>query len=186
MSERYLLRPMADSDLERVLAWRNSERIRTCMFTDQPIALEAHRAWWDRAKSNPQAEHLVFERDGLPLGVVNVTQIDRHHGRCSWGFYIGEAEAPRGSGTVMGILALDHIFHRLGVRKLCAEVLGSNAASLGYHLKLGFKQEGRLVRHVLKGDRYEDVVLFAHFAADWAAARPLLAATHLASGDNHE
>lgn len=166
---------MTDGDLECVLAWRNSERVRSCMFSDQVIPLEQHRAWWERAKNSPSSVHLLFEKDGVPLGVVNFTGIDAQNGRCSWGFYVGEETAPRGTGTVMGILALDFAFGSLGMRKICAEVIGFNSASLGYHHKLGFIQEGRLARHVLRGDRYEDVVLFALFAEDWPKARrPLL------------
>lgn len=169
--KRFELRPMADSDLERVLAWRNSERVRSCMFSDELIALADHRAWWERAKTSSTSVHLIFEVDGVPMGVVNFTGIDRRNGRCSWGFYVGAEDAPRGTGTIMGILALDHAFESLGMRKICAEVIGFNTASLGYHRKLGFAQEGCLVRHVLRGSGYEDVVLFALFAEDWPEAR---------------
>ncbi|MNX24305.1 Spermidine N(1)-acetyltransferase [compost metagenome] len=167
----YALRPMADADLERVLAWRNSERVRSCMFSDQLIPLEQHRAWWERAKTSPTSVHLIFEKEGVPMGVVNFTAIDRQNGRCSWGFYVGPENTPRGTGTLMGLLAIDYAFGTLGMRKICAEVIGFNTASLGYHRKLGFLQEGRLARHVLRGNGYEDVVLFALFAEDWPEAR---------------
>lgn len=171
MSRRYALRPMTDTDLDRVLAWRNSERVRSCMFSEQLIAPEEHLAWWERAKSSPTSVHLIFEVSGAPQGVVNFTSIDHRDSRCFWGFYIGAEDAPRGTGTIMGILALDYAFRTLGIRKVCAEVIGFNTASLGYHRKLGFAQEGCLTRQVLRGSRYEDVLLFALFAEDWSEAR---------------
>lgn len=179
MASRYQIRPMTQEDLSRVLAWRNSERVRSCMFSDQPIVLMDHLAWWERARANTLAKHLIFEVDGMPMGVVNFTGIDRQDGRCDWGFYLGESNAPKGTGTFMGVLALDHAFGALGIRKVCAEVIGFNVASLGYHRKLGFKEEGRRVRHRLRADRLEDVVLFAMFAEDWPDARKQLQESHL-------
>lgn len=168
------LRPMRHDDLALVLEWRNSDRVRSCMYSQTLITPEAHAAWWERAQANPTSEHLVFEANEKPLGVVNLTDIDRANGRCDWGFYIGAPDAPSGSGTLMGVLALDRVFATLGLRKVSAEVLDFNAPSLRYHLKLGFVEEGRRLRHFRQGERFVDVILLALFEEDWARARQAL------------
>lgn len=161
------LRPVEEADLEKVLEWRNSDRIRPVMFTDRLISLEDHRAWYERLLNDQNSRCLIFEVMGRPAGVVNVVQIDRQNGRCTWGFYLGEAGSPPGSGMSMGYLALEYIFENLCLRKLCGEVLASNKKSIEIHKKLGFVEEGRYLRHVLKNGHYEDVVAMAMFNEDW-------------------
>ena len=161
------LRPVEEADLEKVLEWRNSDRIRSVMFTDRFISREDHRAWYERLRNDENSRCLIFEVRGRLAGVVNVVQIDRQNGRCTWGFYLGEAGSPPGSGMAMGYQALEYIFENLCLRKLCGEVLASNIKSIEFHKKLGFTEEGRYLRHVLKNGRYEDVVAMALFNEDW-------------------
>jgi UDP-4-amino-4,6-dideoxy-N-acetyl-beta-L-altrosamine N-acetyltransferase len=172
MLENCRLRKMTDADLPLVLTWRNSDRIRNMMYSDHVISPEEHRAWFVRETNRDDCHHLVFECDGRPVGVVNVTQVEPRHRRCHWGFYLGEEHLPKGCGTAMGVLALDFIFDNLQLNKVVGEVLASNTASLKYHHRLGFVDEGRLVAHVNKGGRFEDVVTLAHFADQWRLVRP--------------
>lgn len=165
------LRPIEESDLDRVLGWRNAEHIRAAMFTDQIITIDEHRAWYERLKKEESIKCLIFEIHGRPVGVVSIAQIDICSKKCSWGFYLGETCTPPGSGTAMGYLALNYIFINLQIRKLCGEVLASNIKSIDYHKKFGFIVEGRFVKHVLKNGRYEDVVAFALFGEDWLNLR---------------
>jgi UDP-4-amino-4,6-dideoxy-N-acetyl-beta-L-altrosamine N-acetyltransferase len=141
------------------------------MYTDHEITMDEHRAWFERLRREPDPPFLVFEFRGMPIGVVQVTQIDRRNNKCYWGFYIGDPEAPPGSGTALGFFGLNHIFEVMKIRKLCAEAFASNSASLKFHKRLGFVEEGRLVRHVLKSGRYEDIVSFALFQEDWIRHR---------------
>jgi len=165
--EKCRLRPLEEADLEKVLEWRNSDRIRTAMFTDRIITMDEHRAWFERLNKEKNAICKIFELQGRPVGVVNIVQIDRHNHKCSWGFYLGEVDVPRGTGTVMGYLALEYIFETLDIHKLCAEVLAFNTLSIKLHKKLGFVEEGRFKKHVLKNGSYEDVIAMALFYEDW-------------------
>ncbi|MFZ5632095.1 MAG: UDP-4-amino-4,6-dideoxy-N-acetyl-beta-L-altrosamine N-acetyltransferase [Bacillota bacterium] len=165
---------MEKADLEKVLEWRNSDRIRAVMFTDRLITMDEHRAWYEGIKNDENTLCFIFEVQGSPAGVVNVVGIDRRNGRCSWGFYLGEAGAPRGTGTAMGLLALEYVFEVLGLRKLCGEVLASNTKSIEFHKKLGFVEEGRFIKHVLKDGKYEDVVAMALFNEDWVRIKQRL------------
>jgi UDP-4-amino-4,6-dideoxy-N-acetyl-beta-L-altrosamine N-acetyltransferase len=169
--EEYRLRPIEERDLDTVLRWRNSDRIRENMYTDHEIELDEHRAWFEKLRMEPVPTFLVFEFRGKPIGVISVTKIDKRNNTCYWGFYIGDPGAPPGSGTALGYFGLNHIFEVLRIRKLCAEAFGFNAASLKFHKRLGFVEEGRLAKHILKNDRYEDIVSFALFEEDWARHR---------------
>jgi UDP-4-amino-4,6-dideoxy-N-acetyl-beta-L-altrosamine N-acetyltransferase len=167
----YQIRPIAESDLETVLRWRNLKTIRGYMYTDHVISMNEHKVWFEELQSEHSAYCLIFEFNGTPLGVININKIDLHNKRCHWGFYIGELNAPRGSGTIMGYLGLEFIFEKLKVRKLCSEAFAFNNASIRYHRKLHFKQEGKLLKHVLKNSKYEDIILFAFLRDDWLRLR---------------
>lgn len=164
------LRPLEEKDLEMVLAWRNSERVRSFMYTDHLISIEEHRRWFSGL--NPQQQVcLVFELNGRACGFVNIYQIDRRHERCTWGFYIGVEGVPRGTGLLMGYLAMEYMFQGLPVGKICSEALITNKASVAYHHKLGFTDEGILRAHIKKAGHLEDVLMLALFRDSWASRR---------------
>ncbi len=164
-----ILRPVERKDLEKLLEWRNADRIRAFMYTDHIISPEEHAAWFERLGTNDTAYALLFTVNGRPLGVVNVTSIDRRNGTCHWGFYIGEADAPRGSGTALGYLGLYYIFDTLGIRKVIGEAFAFNEASIAFHRRLGFSQEGHFVQHVVKNGSCQDILSFALFRDQWEA-----------------
>jgi len=169
--EDYRLRPLEEMDLERILMWRNSDRIRAVMFTDHHISEDEHRAWFMRMQQLEDAVGLIFEVKGRSAGLVYFSRIDYHNGLCFWGFYLGEENLPKGTGTIMGFLALDYAFENLGIRKLIGETLAFNTASIKFHKRLGFVEEGRSVRQILKNGRYEDVISFVRFNEGWQKSK---------------
>ncbi|RXZ78907.1 UDP-4-amino-4,6-dideoxy-N-acetyl-beta-L-altrosamine N-acetyltransferase [Paenibacillaceae bacterium] len=168
--EGYRLRAMAESDLEQVLAWRNSLRIRNHSYEDHMITMEEHLRWFAAMQQGTGKIQLIVDFDQTPIGAVNFTPVDIH-GRCFWGIYLGDTEAPRGSALRIGYLGLRYAFELRGVRKLIAEILHFNIASLKFHAKLGFQEEGRFIWHVAKNDGYADVVTTALFQENWLAGK---------------
>jgi UDP-4-amino-4,6-dideoxy-N-acetyl-beta-L-altrosamine N-acetyltransferase len=172
--EDFLLRPMAETDLSLVLEWRNSDRVRANMYTDDIIPLESHLNWFSGAKSDPKARYFVLEHKGTPVGVVNVVQIDQRNRKCYWGFYLGATDAPKQSGPAMEFLALEYMFDTLKMHKVCCEVFTFNDAVVKLHKKFGFTEEGVLVDHILKNDKYEDAVAMAIFKDAWDSLKATL------------
>jgi len=170
----YQLKPLEKAKLSTVLEWRNGEHVKPYMYTDHAIMWEEHLQWYEKLKENPTEKVLLLYWQGQPIGLVSFKQIDLTHSRCYWGFYIGNSSAPKGSGTVLGILALDYIFEEVGIRKLCAEVIETNVRSYHYHQKLGFEEEGRLKEHICKDNRYIDVFTMGIFADKWKEVREKL------------
>ena len=169
--EDFQLKPIHSENLKIVLQWRNSQRVKSFMYTDHQITWDEHCKWFESLKTDPLRETFLYYHKNLPLGLVNFTNINKENARCYWGFYIGEETAPKGSGTIMGILALDKIFNEVGMNKVCAEVIHTNSGSFRYHKKLGFIVEGRFVDHVWKDNQYLDVIPMALFTENWAKVR---------------
>jgi len=158
---------MTEADLPLVLSWHNSDSVRRYMFTDGVITEAEHRAWWKRTSVEDASRHYVFELDGRPSGVVNVTGLDCIDGTASWGLYLADNDAEPGTGSAMAWLALSEVFGPLGVRRLLCEAFAFNEAALRLYDKLGFRREGLRVAHRKHGAAFEDVVELALFSDDW-------------------
>ena len=169
-----MLRPVEERDLELILVWRNSERIRSSMYTDHVITREEHLRWFERLQSERPALSLIFEISGKAVGIVNVNRMDRVNNTCHWGFYLGDTDAPRGCGTIMGFLGLEYLFEKLNIRKVIGESFVFNQASIAFHEKLGFSREGHFRRHVLKNGDFQDILAFGLFAEQWPTLKPEL------------
>ena len=168
---RYVLRDMTTDDLRLVFEWRNQERIRNAMYTDHVISWDEHTQWFARVSSDPSNRQLVFEVDGRPVGVVSFTDIDVVNQRARWGFYLGESDVARGTGSRMEFLALNFAFDTLELRRLSCEVFVFNDKVTKLHGKFGFVEEGRLREHNLKAGVFEDVVLLGMLKDEWLSRR---------------
>lgn len=167
LSAAVRLRAMREDDLERVLSWRNHPEVRRYMYSQHEIGLDEHRRWFERAAQDPARHLLVFEKDGLPRGFVNLSLI-ASGGIADWGFYVAP-EAPKGTGRLLGRSALDYAFIEVGLHKVCGQALAYNERSIRFHRSLGFLEEGTLRDQHHDGQRYHDVVCFGLLAAEWPA-----------------
>ncbi len=167
---RYALRDMREDDLPLVLSWRNERRVSEFMFTGHEIAWDEHVAWFRRMGADSNAAQLVFEIDGHPVGVVGFTGLGDPGGVASWGFYIGDDTAPKGSGSRMLAFALDHVFALPGIVALDSEVIAANRASRRAHERLGFRNVG-LMQHSQEGSGDTEVVVYAITANEWRIRR---------------
>ncbi len=177
------LRPLATADSGRVLAWRNSPEVAAYMYTDHAISADEHGRWLDKALNADDRRFWIIEDDGAPVGLANVTGIDRARRRCEWAYYLGEASVRgRGVGAAVEFIVVDHVFSALGLHKLWCEVLIENEAVWRLHESFGFKREAHFRDHVLKAGRFQDVIGLGLLVGDWAQVRDTCAARLASKG----
>lgn len=165
------LRPLTEEDLSLVLLWRNSPEVRMSMFRSTEISVEEHIAWFERTRYDPSSFYFLhFTNEIEADGLVYFTQYDRVARTAFWGFYKAPGAIP-GTGRRMGVEALDYSFFELKLHKLSGEALANNGASLRFHKKLGFTQEGLFRDGHYNGATYVDVVRFAILDAEWSRQR---------------
>ncbi|GAA0454011.1 UDP-4-amino-4,6-dideoxy-N-acetyl-beta-L-altrosamine N-acetyltransferase [Alkalibacillus silvisoli] len=170
----YRLENLTEPYLLQVLTWRNQPHVREMMYTDHLITKEEHEKWFENViRSNESIVKLLFYQE-TPLGLVQFNHIHERFKRCYWGFYIGEKNPPNKTGTALGILALDYIFLKQGLEKVLAEVIENNTRSFHYHKKLGFVEEGRFIKHIIKHNQALDVIPMALFNDEWQQVRTKL------------
>ena len=156
----YMLRPVREGDSELLLRWRNADHIRPFMYTDHLISESEHRQWFARMMGDESSAYFILEGSGGPLGMVCFTGIDENDRSAVMGCYLGETDAPRGSGTAMGYLALEWIFSNREVRQVRAEVLDFNEASRRFFTRLGFEETDVLPGKLERRGRKLDVIKF--------------------------
>jgi methionyl-tRNA formyltransferase len=165
------LRPLTEQDLSLVRAWRNAPEVRRNMYTAHEISAAEHQAWFSRLKDDATSRWFIHEDAvGKPDGVVYFTHLQPSIVSAFWGFYAAPG-ALQGTGTRLGLDALDTAFEVLGLHKLNAEAIASNEASLRFQKKLGFREEGQFRDHHFNGQRYVDVVRLGILASEWAGKR---------------
>jgi UDP-4-amino-4,6-dideoxy-N-acetyl-beta-L-altrosamine N-acetyltransferase len=144
------------------------------MYTDHIISDKEHAFWMEKVLVDSRVNYQIFEMHGSPIGQVNLVQIDKINTSCYWGFYVGVENPPSGVGSVMEFLAIEYIFEKLLIRKLCCEVFVFNKTVIKLHKKFGFVEEGCLKEHVFKGEKYEDVLSLALFSSQWLEVKSRL------------
>jgi len=163
------LRCVVEADRERLRAWRNQAHIRQVSLNPDRISAKEHNAWFSRVLSRDDGVWTVFEHGGQPLGHCNA--IARPSGDWEWSFYIGQTDAPPGSGTRMMALLAEHLFHATDAPHVDGLVLRDNPRSHALHRRLG--GEASDVSHELTRYRLT--------RSTWLALSPTLAQTLFSS-----
>ncbi len=154
------LQPIEACDLELIRRWRNSDRVRSAMFSDGLIDAEQQRQWFAGLQGVQDRCYLLYRQSERGLGLVYFTEIDRVAGEAHWGFYVGADDAPAGCGTSMCRLGLMYAREVLQLQRIIGEVLADNLRSQSLHLRLGFALEQRRAAQALKEGIPRDVLRY--------------------------
>ena len=108
---------------------------------------------WSAMQQDPEREVLVYDRRGVPAGVVTFFDIDRAAGTAWWGYYLDNAGlSARGELMPAWIdiqrKAIRYAFEELSVRTLEGEVLAANDAVRRLNRRHGFTEVGTTTRDV--------------------------------------
>jgi len=167
------LRFIKEEEVELMRVWRNSPSVRNNMYTRHEISNDEHQAWWNRTLQRKDQQYWMYAQDNEPLGIVAFTSIDLINKNCSWAFY-ASPEAPRGTGSKMEFLALEHAFDNLMLYKLYCEVLAYNTPVIKLHQKFGFQIEGIFRKHHKVDEGYTDIYRLGIFSSDWKKNREMM------------
>lgn len=166
------LRDLRGEDEAILFQWRSEPEVDRWMSDAELPSREAHAAWFNALRTDPDLRGWMITRAGAPMGLITLSGLSSHHRRASLHWFLGSAEARgRGVGRAAQVLGLDLAFGELGLHKVFAEVMADNDAALKAQSAAGFRREGYLRGHVLKGGEARDVVLLGILASEWAELR---------------
>ncbi|WP_379552925.1 UDP-4-amino-4,6-dideoxy-N-acetyl-beta-L-altrosamine N-acetyltransferase [Qipengyuania sp. DGS5-3] len=171
MTQSCLVRQVQASDLAQLRAWRNHASIRAFMLTQHEIAPEEHEDWFAQVSADHTRRLILIEQAGAPIGYAQFSGVEPL-GVSDWGFY-ARPHAPKGSGKMLGIAALDFAFEALDLHKVRGQALALNEASIAMHLKLGFEKEGVFREDVCVKGEWHDLICFGLLKSTWNETRDL-------------
>lgn len=167
------LRDLRPDDRDQLLAWRNAPEVAAYMYSDHQIGAEEHARWFAGIAGDPRRAYWIIEMDGAPVGLANLYDIDRTHGRCAWAYYLAEPQVRgKGVGSFVEFTMIETVFGEFGLDKLWCEVLASNEAVWKLHERFGFRREACFREHVVKTGARLDVLGLGLLKADWLERRP--------------
>lgn len=164
------LRPITDEDTSLIVAWRNSDAVRSRFIYREPFTVEGHRSWLKNMVETGKAIQTIvcdLETD-KPLGSVFLRDVDRKHNKAEYGIFLGEAQARgRGVGTAAAKLLLRYAFCEEKLHRVFLRVLADNAQAIRSYEKAGFVREAYLRESVYLDGTYNDVILMSVLDWEW-------------------
>ena len=146
-----MLRPVEDRDVEPMRVWRNHPEVRRVSLTQHEISADEHQAWWAKASVDDSRRYLIYERAGVPAGVVNFFDIDGD--TAWWGYYL-DNEGLEADGALFPAWisiqreAVKYAKNELGLRELHGETLAVNEAAVDFNARQGFDEVERYERDI--------------------------------------
>lgn len=162
--KQIFLRPIDGGDTERIVAWRNRERVRKNFIYQKPFTKEGHEEWMrTQVQTGRVVQFIICEKDtGRPVGSVYFRDIDRENKKAEYGIFIGEADAAgKGIGTEAACLAVSYARDVLRLHKLMLRVFADNAGAVKSYEHAGFAREACLKDEFLQDGHYRDLLLMA-------------------------
>ncbi len=156
--------------METIRRWRNHPKVRRASFTTHEIGPEEHRAWWEAVSADPTRRVLIFERNGVPSGVVLFTGVGSE--LVEWSKYVdvdGLGSERAAAWEELEYEAIDYAFDVLGADRIGASTLAANTPVRRLHERTGFVELRRYTRTIDGVDR--EVVWSELSARAWKARR---------------
>ena len=146
-TDRLVLRPVAESDAERILEYRNRPDV-TRWLIRTVVDPDAFRAACKVAVDDPDDHTVAVVLDGLVIGTVSLELSDGmgqpgmpSRTEAHLGYIFDPDHSGRGYASEAVAAVVDHSFRRLGVRRITAGCFADNAASVRILEKVGMRRE---------------------------------------------
>lgn len=173
-TKRLVLRELKMADAPAIAAGAGDPRVARSLIavpTPYPVALArrwlaGRNAWWTEGRG---ATFAITRRaqPTLLLGTVSLRRYIRDQ-RAELGYWLTTDAWGKGIVTEACTAAIQFGFTELSLARIYAQVLGDNAASHRVLCKLGMVTEGVKRKHVKRGDKLVDVVLYGLLREEWA------------------
>jgi hypothetical protein len=132
------------------------------------------------------ATQFVIHRPGQPTaraGLVSFYNHDAGNGT-AWLSVLLDPEVQGVGWPWQGVvLAIDHVFRAISIRKLCIEIAEWNVPAFGGLERFGFRPEGVQVDHLYLDGRHWDVENHAVFRPEWERVAERLVPWALGTSD---
>jgi UDP-4-amino-4,6-dideoxy-N-acetyl-beta-L-altrosamine N-acetyltransferase len=159
---RVKLRPVHESDIETLRAWRNKNEIRKNFFNQSVISSVGQKAWFKSVKSTANDLMFIIETDKRePIGAIALYNIDLKNRSGELGrLMIGNRKyLGRGFATEAAEELVKFGFESLGLHRIYLQLFEDNDKAYKIYHKVGFKKEGLFRDAFFKtGNDYKNII----------------------------
>ncbi len=168
------LRAWQNSDLEGLVKYANNRNI-SRNLTDQfpfPYTKEKGEEFIAYARGKGPNHIFAIDLEGQAIGGIGIhPQADIFRKNAELGYWLAEEYWGRGITTEAIRLVIDYAFENLDVDRVFARPFGSNIPSQRVLEKNGFVLEARFEKTIIKGDEYQDELVYALRRKRWEKRR---------------
>ena len=163
------LRPVLKEEIPLVTKWINDPEVRQFLHVTFPRTEREEEEWYNKIGANDENLTLCIEtKDGKPIGIMSIHNIDWVHRHGITGALIGEKEYwGKGYGTDAKMHLLDHAFNTMNLNRIGSNAFEWNERSIRYSLRCGYKIEGRKRQHLCRNGKFWDLVELGILREDW-------------------
>ncbi len=139
--QKIYLRPITMEDTERIVKWRNNERVRNNFIYREVFTEEIHRKWMEtKVASGEVVQFIICQlEDDKPVGSVYLRDIDKTTEQAEYGIFIGDDDAlGLGYGNEAATLMCSYAADVVQLKKLILRVFVDNIAAKKSYEYAGF------------------------------------------------
>lgn len=149
----FKLVPFGPENSAMVLAWRNSERIRSNMLDDSVIETADHSSFLQLLAEDQSKAYFVVELRNTPVAALYFAKLGGDE--VTWGCYIGSEKIIPGLFVALLLIAIKYSFGLPTTNVLRSEVAAHNANSIKLHRFLDIPESGRFCGSTSSGEKVE-------------------------------
>ena len=170
---RVIIRAPTPDDRDAFVAMTRQSRRLHRPWVFPPMDAESYAKYLARCDGERFAGFLICLREGGDLvGVVNVAEIIRGRLQSAFlGYQASAAHAGKGLMTEGLRLVVAHVFTKLKLHRIEANIQPANLASKALARRCGFRKEGFSPRYLKLGGRWRDHERWALTIEDWRRLR---------------
>lgn len=149
-----------DKEKEMVRNWRNNEKVRKWMYSDQTITHEEHSRFMDRLESDDKNFYWITkDNKGNYIGVIYLNRVDFRNKNAFIGIYSDPDNRMLGAGNILIDCIKKLAFDKAKLHTIKLEVIDNNEQAIRFYSKHGFNIEGKLREFVNKDGKWYDVIV---------------------------
>jgi RimJ/RimL family protein N-acetyltransferase len=173
-TDRLLLRPYADADLEALHDLERREDTARYLY-NEPLSLDATRAQLKRRMKlstiDDDQDELVLaallKESGALVGHVSLQRVSREHRQGEIGYVLHPDHQGYGYATEAAAFLLRLGFEALDMHRIVGRLDARNAASARVLERLGMRLEAHLRENELVKGEWCDELIYAILASEW-------------------
>jgi RimJ/RimL family protein N-acetyltransferase len=173
IGQRITLRPPKISDAQDICEGVQHPSVPRNTFVPSPYHIEDALSFIKRTRKNHKAGTtctlaIIENKSHKLVGMVGVERISLRHKRGELGYWLNLNYRNNGYMSEAVSLILKHCFKTLKLEKIEAGTKTSNDISIRLLLKVGFKQEGLIRRHMKHRGRWIDLYRYGLLKSEYA------------------